>query len=76
VTEVSVLQNRYAVVLKLAEDDYVLRDTHYDTPYRFRLWYDPAHEIGGARPELAVEGAWLMRNMDFESGSGSRAAAE
>ena len=75
--EVVVLQHRYAVVVRLGDDDYVVRDAARETPYRFRLWRDPDHAGPAPAGGAAVRGAWLMRSMAFdEAGAAVPGAAE
>ena len=64
--QVAVLMNRYAVVERRGERDYVVRDAHHvpETPYRFRLWLDADWRHPSAYPGRPP-GGWFMRNLEF-----------
>ncbi len=73
--DIWILQSPYKRVKKLTnvkrpyDTEYIIQDLGHgdDSPYRFRLWYDPDYKYGS----IAVEpqkGAWLIQNEEFYNG--------
>lgn len=63
--DVIILQNRYKIVERTSETDMVVRDDHHNnTPYRFRLWFDPDWKHPTAMRERPP-GGWFLQNMEF-----------
>jgi hypothetical protein len=65
-SEVMIFGQNYSVVAQNGERDFVVRDGRNDTPYLFRLRWEPDHVGGAARHGREARGAWLMRSMAFE----------
>ena len=66
---VSILQNLYEIVKRLAKEAYLIKDLRHDTPYRWKLWYDPEYDMSRfdnvAQKKPFPPGAWFMQNVDF-----------
>jgi hypothetical protein len=64
---ITIMQTSWAVVEKISDIDYILKDGYRETPYRFRYWFDA--DWRHPRPALAKRGGgWFIRNLEFEGG--------
>ena len=62
--QVVCLQHAYLIDEQFGETEFLLRDAKHETPYRFRLWFDPKHQFWHG-PGAKANGAWLMQNIKF-----------
>ncbi len=59
--EVTIIQNRYWIEERISSTEFIIKDAYHDTPYRFRMWYDPDYPYA-SNPD----GGWMMNNVDFD----------
>ncbi len=66
--EVSIWQSSYLIEERINLSEFVVKDASYETPYRFRLWYDPDYKYVSIATNPPV-GGWMIHNVDFDINS-------
>ena len=65
---VNIWQSYYAIEEKISQTEFIVKDDYYDSPWRFRLWWDKDYDYSHRTISLnpLPNGAWIMRNIEFE----------
>ena len=67
--EVSIWQSSYLIEEKMSNTEFIVKDATYETPYRFKLWYDSSYEYSSIATN-PPKGAWMLQNVEFDNSVG------
>lgn len=63
--EATIWQSGYVITKKISDLEFIIKDDYYETPYRFRLWWDKNYKYTST-VKKPPQGGWMIRNVEFD----------